>query len=544
MSEENKKSFFQKLSIWTLVVWIIAVAIAYFILLPPINPTSLSFWLFFLPAVFAPIFVIVQAKSFKGGLNKGKAFYPTLVVIGIVVIYLLGCVIFSPIFNSKSYTQRIQIIDSSFEEDIREVDFNNLPLLDKASSQKVGDRVVGQVADVVSQFSVSEEYSLINYKGEIVRVTPLEHNGFTKYLSNLSGTAGYVIVDCTSGEAKLVKTEEGLKYLPSAYLFHDLNRHVRFHYPFDILGETSFELDEDGNPYWIIQTLRYTWVNMKQEVSGVIAVNAIDGSMTKYKVGSVPEWIDNVYDASLIMEEIDDWGLYRNGYLNSKFAQKNVVQTSDGYTYITNDNDVYLYTGITSITNDESNIGFVMVNLRDHTAKFYDVAGAEEYSAMDSAMGMVQEKDYTSTFPLLINLNGRPTYLLSLKDSAGLVKMYAFVDVENYQKVSVSDASIGIEEASNVYLKMLGATSKSEVETLEKEIVVSEVKDVVIDGNTYYYILSDEREKYSVQATVDLALTPFIEIGETYRISYYNNGSINVITAIELIDLPIDRTVE
>lgn len=540
MVEDNKKSFFQKISIWTLVVWIVAVAIAYFILIPPINPTSIAFWTFFLPAVFIPIFVIVQTKSFKGGLKHGKAFYPTLIVIIIVVIYLIGCLAFSPLFNSKIYTQRIKIIDSVFEEDIQEVDFNNLPLLDKASAQKVGDRVVGQASDVVSQFSVSEEYSLINYKGDIVRVTPLEHNGFFKYLSNLSGTAGYVIVDCTSGEAKLVKTDKGLKYLPSAYLSHDLYRHVRFHYPFEIFGETSFELDEDGNPYWIIQTLRYTWINMKQEVSAVIAVNAIDGTMNKYKVGSVPNWIDNVYDASLIMQEIDDWGMYRNGYLNSKFAQKNVVQTTDGYTYITNDNDVYLYTGITSISSDESNIGFVMVNLRDHTAKFYDVAGAEEYSAMDSALGMVQEKDYTSTFPLLINLNGRATYLLSLKDSGGLVKMYGFVDVQNYQKVSVSDASIGIEEAANVYLKMLGATTKNDKDILEKEIMIYEVKDVVIEANTYYYILSNEREKYSIQATVDLSLTPFMEEGQIYKISYYNNGSVNVITKIQLISESVE----
>lgn len=540
MVEDNKKSFFQKISIWTLVVWIVAVAIAYFILIPPINPTSIAFWTFFLPAVFIPVFVIVQTKSFKGGIKHGKAFYPTLIVIIIVVIYLIGCLAFSPLFNSKIYTQRIKIIDSVFEEDIQEVDFNNLPLLDKASAQKVGDRVVGQASDVVSQFSVSEEYSLINYKGDIVRVTPLEHNGFFKYLSNLSGTAGYVIVDCTSGEAKLVKTDKGLKYLPSAYLSHDLYRHVRFHYPFEIFGETSFELDEDGNPYWIIQTLRYTWINMKQEVSAVIAVNAIDGTMNKYKVGSVPNWIDNVYDASLIMQEIDDWGMYRNGYLNSKFAQKNVVQTTDGYTYITNDNDVYLYTGITSISSDESNIGFVMVNLRDHTAKFYDVAGAEEYSAMDSALGMVQEKDYTSTFPLLINLNGRATYLLSLKDSGGLVKMYGFVDVQNYQKVSVSDASIGIEEAANVYLKMLGATTKNDKDILEKEIMIYEVKDVVIEANTYYYILSNEREKYSIQATVDLSLTPFMEEGQIYKISYYNNGSVNVITKIQLISESVE----
>lgn len=523
----------KKFSKFTLIIWIIAVAVAYFILLPPINPTSIAFWMFFLPAVFAPIFVIVQAKSFKGGLKHGKAFYPTLFVIIVAAIYLIGCVVFSPLFNSKSYNDRITIENSSFEEDIKNVDFNNLPLLDKASAQKVGDRVVGRISDLVSQFSVSDEYSLINYQGKIVRATPLEHNGFIKYLSNLSGTAGYVLVDCTSGEAKLVETEEGLKYLPSAYMFHDLTRHVRFKYPFDILGETSFEIDEEGNPYWVIQSLKYTWINMKPQVNGVIVVNAIDGSTQKYSVGQVPTWIDNVYDAHLVMQEIDDWGLYRNGYFNSKFAQKDVVQTTDGYTYITNDDDVYMYTGITSISNDESNIGFVMVNLRNHQAKYYNVAGAEEYSAMDSALGMVQEKDYVSTFPLLINLNGRPTYLLSLKDSGGLVKMYAFVDVVNYQKVSVSDASLGIEEAAKAYLKMMGMTDKNNNELSTKTITIEDIKDVVVDGNTYYFILSYDGEKYSVEASINLAITPFMDEQESYTVSYYNDGTINIIEKID-----------
>ena len=526
----------KKVSKFALIIWLAAVAVAYFILLPPLNPTSMAFWAFFLPAVFAPVFVIIQTKFFKQGLKHGKAFYPTLFVLILAAVYIIGCVVFSPVFNSKSYNERIKVEDASFEQDIQEVDFNNLPLLDKASAQKVGDRVVGQIAGDVSQFTVSDEYSLINYQGRIVRVTPLEHNGFFKYLSNLSGTAGYIRVDCTNGEAHLVKTTEGMKYLPSAYMFHDLNRHVRFHYPFDILGETSFEVDEQGNPYWVIQSLRYTWINMKKQVKAVIVVNAVDGSTQKYAVGEVPNWIDNVYDAHLVMEEIDDWGLYRNGYFNSKFAQKDVVQTTDGYTYITNGDDVYLYTGITSISSDESNIGFVMVNLRDHQAKYYNVAGAEEYSAMDSALGMVQEKDYVPTFPLLINLNGRPTYLLSLKDSGGLVKMYAFVDVVNYQKVSVSDAANGIEEAAKVYLKMLGITDKNNNELISKEITIYELKDVVIDGNTYYYIVSYEKEKFSVQAAVNLAVTPFMQAQETYKVKYCNNGSINVIEEIEATD--------
>ncbi|MEA5026694.1 MAG: CvpA family protein [Erysipelotrichaceae bacterium] len=526
---------FKKVSVFTAIAWIIGWLIAYYFILPPINPSSFAFWSFFTPALVIPIVLITQTYSLKDGFNKGKAFYPMVIVIITIIVFFVGILIASPIFSASAYTNRISVVTSSFEDDIQEVDFSNLPLLDKASTQKVGDRVVGQIPDLVSQFSVSDEYTLINYQSKIVRVTPLEHNGLFKYLGNTGGTAGYVMVDSTTGEATLVQLDEGLKYLPSAYFFQNLRRHVQVNNPFDILGEFSFELDEEGNPYWIIQTLKYSWVGMKKAVSGIIVVNAVTGEMVKYKVGvDIPKWIDNVYDADLVTEELDSWGLYQGGYLNSLFSQKNVTQTTAGYTYITMDDDVYMYTGLTSVTNDESNIGFIMVNLRTHDAKFYAVPGAEEYSAMDSAVGAVQEKSYTSTFPLLINLNNRATYLLSLKDDAGLVKMYAFVDVQDYQKVMVTDASLGIEAAANAYLQMMGTADYDETQVMTGTFVIGSINSVIIDGNTYYYLQSVNGEKYSVVASLNLAVTPYLLPGDTISCSYYlNETGINTIVKIE-----------
>ena len=410
---------FKRLSIVTCVLWIIGWAVAYLVILPPINVSSLQFWIFFTPAIILPLYFLIQKAALKKGFNKGKSLWPLLILILGAAVFFGGMVLVSPVTSSKAYASRIEVYDSSFEQDITEVDFDNLPLLDKASSQKVGDRVVGQIPDLVSQFVINDEYSLINYKGQIVRVTPLDHRDFYKYFSNREGTAGYVIVDTTTGDAEVVRTAKGIKYLESAYLLDNLHRHVQLNNPFCILGDTAFELDEQGNPYWVIQTLQYKWVNIMPRVDGVIVCNAITGEMQRYKVGEVPTWIDNVYDAHLVTQEINDWGMYQGGYVNSQFAQKGVVQCTDGYTYITNKDDVYMYTGITSIASDESNIGFVMVNLRTHQAFYYAVPGAEEYGAMDSALGQVQEKNYTSTFPLLICLDGRPTYLLSLKDAGG-----------------------------------------------------------------------------------------------------------------------------
>ena len=291
---------FKKLSIVTCVLWILGWAIAYLIILPPINISSLSFWIFFGPAVILPLYFLIQKAALKNGFNKGKSLWPLLIVIIGAAVFFGGMVLLSPVTSSKAYASRIAVYESSFEQDIREVDFDNLPLLDKASSQKVGDRVVGQIPDLVSQFSINPEYSLINYKGQIVRVTPLEHNDFYKYFSNRSGTAGYVIVDSTTGDAEVVRTPQGLKYLPSSYLLDNLHRHVQLHNPFSILGDTSFELDEQGNPYWVIQTLTYKWVNIMPRVSGVIVCNAITGEMQHYKPSEVPTWVDNVYDLLLL----------------------------------------------------------------------------------------------------------------------------------------------------------------------------------------------------------------------------------------------------
>jgi len=529
---------FKKLSVVTCVLWILGWAIAYLIILPPINISSLSFWIFFGPAVLLPLYFLIQKAALKNGFNKGKSLWPLLIVIFGAAVFFGGMVLVSPVTSSKAYASRIAVYESSFDQDISEVDFDNLPLLDKASSQKVGDRVVGQIPDLVSQFSINPEYSLINYKGQIVRVTPLEHNDFYKYLSNRSGTAGYVIVDSTTGDAEVVRTAKGLKYLPSSYLLDNLHRHVQLHNPFSILGDTSFELDEQGNPYWVIQTLTYKWVNIMPRVSGVIVCNAITGEMQHYKTSEVPTWVDNVYDAHLVISEINDWGMYQGGYVNSQFAQKGVVQATDGYTYITNDDDVYLYTGITSIASDESNIGFVMVNLRTHKASYYAVPGAEEYGAMDSANGQVQEKNYTPTFPLLINLEGRPTYLLSLKDAGGLVKMYAFVDVENYQKVSVTDASFGIKYAADEYIKMInGGVSPTPKPDDPQPDVDSKTAIIVVKSITkdtgVIYVVSSYDEKFKIEFNVDESIVPFIKEGDTYEVTYHNSGSsLNIVTAI------------
>ncbi len=525
----------KKNTIISLLITIVMGLILYYFLLPPMNIGSPMFWIYFM-ILFVLFAFLLLASSLdfikkRNVLQNSSMFIFSGVAIVFVVILLINFVL-CPLFQSNAYASRIAIReDGNFSEEIQPVDFNKLPLLDKDSSLKLGDRVMGQMPELVSQFDVSSLYTQINYNDEIVRVTPLEYNGMFKYFANRKdGVKGYITVNSVTGESNLVKLDKGMRYMPSAMFFENLFRHVRLQYPTEIFDHEYFELDNEGNPYWIIPTVRYVGVGMRKDINGVIIVNPISGESKKYSVEDVPTWVDHVYDPSLIIAQVDDWGSYKNGFFNSIFGQKNVVDTTEGYNYTIMNDDVYLYTGITSVVNDESNLGFILTNLRTKETVFYSVPGAEEFSAMASAEGQVQQMQYTSTFPLLINLNGRATYLVSLKDNAGLVKMYGFVDVLDYQKVSVSDSSLGIMEAARVYLDSQSLTSEEGL--VEKTITVQTITTAIQNGNTVYYITDTNGSKYKASIKVGEDILPFIQAGSSLTIHYIRESVVTEITQI------------
>ena len=532
------------------VISIILVALITFVLwylmLPPLNLHSPLFWtfLFLVGIVVLLVFGIHSFEKMNGielllkgvKVKNDGSHILSKVVFGMVLMLVLLVVInlfHSPIFQSKKYASRI-VVDSThtFTDDIALVDFTKTPLLDKDSSQKLGDRIMGQATEWVSQFYVSDLYTQINYNDQIIRVTPIEYDGLFKYFANhQDGIKGYITVDSVNGASELVTMDKGMKYMPSAFFFENLTRKLRIEYPATIFDEANFEIDNEGNPYWIVPTVSYTAVGLRKEITGVVILDPITGDSKKYGLDEIPSWVDHVYSADLIIEQMDDWGEYGGGFINSIFGQKNVVNTTEGYNYLVMDDDVYLYTGITSVSSDESNLGFILSNLRTKETHYYIAPGAEEYSAMASAEGLVQEKNYKSSFPLLINLNGKPTYLLSLKDNAGLVKMYAFVDVADYQRVVVSDSSLGIEVAAK---KFMGEESASyrEDELEETVITIQSIVNAVIDGNTYYYIVDINNQSYAASIKVNQNLLPFLKSGDKVRV-FYSTGDVRQVVRLD-----------
>lgn len=527
-----------KKKIINIIITLVIGAILYYFLLPPINITSIAFWSFTVALLTIYLFLSTVSKITSKGIefNLKESKYIILTILIIPALILLINFVLSPLFNSKAFSKRIAVIkdteENNFISEIEEVDFSKLPLLDKDSSSRLGDRVMGRMPELVSQFYVSNNYTQINYNNEILRVTPLEYNGLFKYIANhKEGVKGYITVNSVDGSSNLIKLEEGMKYMPSAYLSKYLSRYLRFNYPTKIFGETNFEIDNDGNPFWITQVIKYVGISQRKDIEGIIVTNPINGDTVYHKVNEIPSWIDHVYDSSLIIDQVNDWGSYSNGFFNSIFGQKNVVMTTEGYNYIVMDDDVYLYTGITSVSSDESNIGFILTNLRTKHTRFYSVPGAEEYSAMASAEGLVQQMRYNSTFPLLINLNGRPTYLVSLKDNSGLVKMYGFVDVADYQKVVVTDSSKGIQTAANNYLNNVSFT-EDESKLIDKNITIKTVNTASIEGNTYYYFIDTNNNKYYVSINVSPKKLPFIKVGDTISIKISREKDVTEIISI------------
>lgn len=516
-----------------LIVTIVAGFIYFYVELPPINLHSAAFYSFFLfvSVVYCVTAVITsgiyrQAENGKTfwKLLKGSCIVPLIVIAAVFVVYVVGGLLSSVIIRSGAYAKLMTVETGDFTQDIEEISFDQIPMLDRDSAEKLGDRKLGELADMVSQFEVADNYTQINYRGRPVRVTPLRYGDVFKWLNNRSaGLPAYLIIDMVTQEVDVVRLSEGMHYTTAEHFSRNLYRHLRFQYPTFIFDEPTFEIDEDGTPYWVCsRVVKRIGLFGGTDIQGAVLVNAINGESQYYT--DIPTWVDGVYSADIIMEQYDYYGTYQGGFINSLFGQKNVTVTTAGYNYIAANDDVYVYTGVTSAGSDESNIGFILTNQRTKQTTFYSIAGAEEFSAMNSAEGVVQHLNYTSTFPLLLNISNQPTYFMALKDYAGLVKMYAMVNVQQYQIVATGTS---VEECQANYYKLLRQnkldTGEEPVLPADEETVVGTVvalRSAVIDGTTMYYVTLDGGNTvYSISAG-ELEKVVLLNVGDYIGITY------------------------
>lgn len=496
------------------VVILIIATFCYWWFHPPINIHSVDLWMFLAIFVLFPSFLVffIFHQIYERGMGKreknekkAKRFKGLMVVPVIVALVgVLGAVASLTLFpgNAEKYSTILNTEDGDFATDIEQADYSTIPFIDRDSAVLLGNRTMGTMADYVSQFEISDLYSQINYQDAPVRVSPLNYADVFKWWSNHNtGIPAYVIVNMSTQDTQIVRLEDPIYYSDSDPFFNNVDRHVQLSHPFYIFGEKSFEIDDNGKPYWIYPVIDYTVGLFGGEtVSRVVLCDASTGECQDLAIDEVPQWVDRAYPADLLIQQYNWSGALSGGWINSWLGQSGVKQTTPGsdgqlgYNYIAKDDDVWVYSGVTSATADNSIIGFVLINQRTAESKFYPVAGATEESAMSSAEGQVQNLKYEATFPLLINVDNQPTYFMALKDNAGLVKKYAMIDIQRYQNVAVGDT---LEETEKSYKKLLRANGVSTDDDSGKATktngtatgTISLISPVVLDGNSHYYVM-------------------------------------------------------
>ena len=500
--------------------------------LPALNFHAEEFYVFvfLLCAVYCVCAVLTsgfQGEGVKGyfGFVKKQCTIPFLVLVALIAAIIIGGLTSWVVIRAGSYSKLLSIKDGDFASEVEEISYNQIPMLDEDSAARLGSRKLGELADMVSQFEILPSYTQINYQGRPVRVTSLAYGDLVKWFTNRSaGLPAYLIIDMVTQEAEVVRLDEGMKYTTAEHFGRYLPRHLRFHYPTYIFADPVFEINEEGEPYWVCPRMVKTiGLFGGADIQGAVLVNAVTGESQYYE--EVPNWVDHVYDANLIMEQYDYYGMYHNGFINSIFGQRDVTHTTEGYNYIAIGDDVYMYTGVTSVTSDQSNIGFILSNQRTKETHFYSVAGATEASAQASAMSQVQQMRYVATFPLLLNIADQPTYFMSLKGEDGLVKMYAMVNVQQYNIVETGSTVAECEANYRRALADSGLISDGDAEAVpsdQEEIsgAIAEIRTAVLDGNSYYFLRLEGQDTFYAVNAAENPLAVILNAGDQVTIAY------------------------
>lgn len=464
--------------------------------------------------------VIVTSKP-------SKIFYYTVLLL---LVYMIAFPLLTslPMFRSESYQKLIGKVNNGekIANHIAPISIDEIRVVDEDLAHLLGEKVLGTQPALGSQVELGE-FCIQKVNKDLYWVAPLLHSGFFKWMNNQEGTAGYVMVSATNErDVKLVQNIDGkpikIKYQPEAYFQSNIKRHLYFNgYSTVGLTDFSFEINDAGIPFWVVTQYEKKIGFSGNEAVGVLLVNAQSGEIQKHSIASTPKWVDRIQPINFIEEQLNDWGKYVHGYWN--FSNANKLQITEGLTLVYgDDNKSYWYTGLTSVGKDESAVGFVLVDTRTKEATFYKQGGATEYAAQSSAQGKVQEKGYQASLPIPYNINNIPTYVMTLKDKGGLVKMFAMVAISDYTIVGVGNTMReALTSFKNVYNMADNRINPGTV-TNKKNLtsVVTRIQNDVKNGNSFYYFKVKDYKNIFVGSSQISSQLPITLIGDTVKISF------------------------
>ncbi len=540
---------------------------AFYFMMPALNFKSYDFYIYVGAVaasyvVFNGLFANVLAKPEYVPYVKKRAIVPGIIIGILIVAVGIGYLVSSEFFRAESYSNIIDVrTDSDFSKEIPEEDaesFSAIPKLDEDAAAQLATRALGVLEEkgYVSQFTVYPQYTQINYKDTPVRVAPLQYASIIKWFTNTrNGFPGYVVIDMANESTEFVELENSIKISPAEHFNKLLKRHLRFEYPTFMFSEATFEIDDEGNPYWICARLDKTiGLFGGTDVIGAVVVKADSdkGESAYYTIDEIkndPElqWLDRIYDSDLLVQQYNYYGKYQNGFWNSILGQKGVITTTANYNYLAKDDDVWMYTGVTSVTSDQSITGFILINQRTKESVYYRVTGGTEYSAQQAAEGRVKDLGYSATFPLLLNIGGEPTYFMSLKDPTNnIVQQYALINVAQYNNNKMGATGTDLAKCLASYISAL-EESGIKVDINPEDVVVepvnpdnqepektalvmkggiADIRTAVIDGDSYYYIKLDTHDAYFSIAAADEESVVILNVGDAVTVTYEGGGAI------------------
>lgn len=459
----------------------------------------------------------------------------TIAAILLVVIVVVPFIISTPILHASSYKNLIgEVSESEFTEDVSPVNVNDIRIVDADMAMKLGEKKIGEIP-AIGSVSQLGEFHIQSVNEELYWVAPLVHRDIIKWITNLDGTDGYVMVSATDPQdVRLVQSLDGkqikIKYQPQAYLLQDLHRYLYINGIVNYgMTEFSLEVNDEGRPFWVVTLYENKIGFSGADAVGVVILDAQTGELKKYDIENTPKWVDRIQPEDIIVNQITDWGLYVKGFINSVLSEEGVLVPTEGISLVYgNDNKSYWYTGITSSGGDESTVGFMLIDSRTKEAKLYMQTGATEVAAMTSAEGKVQEKNYEATFPVMYNIYGTPTYVCSLKDKAGLVKSVAFISVEDYSVLAVGDNK---KEALANYKEVLESEGEdikfeTDIDEIELSGIIDRINSDVQNGTTTYYFTLKNNQQFMFKGTSKISnKIPLTKSGDSVLITYTKTDS-------------------
>ncbi len=454
------------------------------------------------------------------------------VIFGLACAYLIiGSLASSAIFRAEAKRDMLHVEEVVFDETVPNVDMDNLIIWDESDAIRFGEKLITEKdPSLGSMYTISKEYGTLSVvQGKPYWLFPLEHSGFFKYIKNQT-IPGYIKVNATTGDAEFV--DKTFKVAPSAYFFDDLKRVVYAKHKNIALTDYSFEEDEDGNPQWVITAYTHKTGLSTSDVVGVVIVDPATKAVEFYQKGQQPSWVDRVSSMDIFQEHLDDWGKYVNGWWNPSDTGK--LKNTDGIGYVFKDGNLFFYTGITSYGGDEATTGFLIYNPRTAEAEYNRISGSTEQKAIGLMEELVQNAGYTAKYPYLVNINGEPTYLSTLKGNSGNVVGYAMASVKNYRAVawgkSLRDAQMEYNRVLIAEGGMTNAISDQYDDLVKATGVVSRIGSVQdgyflvkLEGNdTLYLVSADQHPLVALTEAGDQVVVSFLETEETERIDAMN----------------------